>query len=88
MHARGMQTFALIGAISIAAQAPFNLSATLATVSAIAEQHLTVSAARWWENNGHIGQVPQEIAALRELAMEVGAASPVRWASTQVTARR
>ena len=59
-------------AISVAAQAPFNLSATLATVSAIAEQHLTVPAGRWWENNGHIGQVPQEIAALRELAMEVG----------------
>ena len=54
------------------AQAPFNLSATLATVSVIAEQHLTVPAGRWWENNGHIGQVPQEIAALRELAMEVG----------------
>ena len=67
-----MQTLALIGAISIAAQAHFNLSATLATVSAIAEQHLTVSAAQWWANNGHIGQVPQEIVALRELAMEVG----------------
>ena len=61
----------VFGAISVAAQAPFNLSATLATVSIIAEQHLTVPPAQWWENNGHIGQVLQEVAALRKLAMEV-----------------
>ena len=62
----------MFGVISFASQGTVNLSATLATVSAVAEKHLTVSAAQWWENNGHIGQVPQEIAALRELTVEVG----------------
>ena len=40
----------------------------LAVASKVAEGRLRVPAAEWWAQNGHIGQVGAEVAALRELA--------------------
>ena len=46
------------------------LDGALAVASKVAESHLRVTAAEWWAQNGHIGQVGAEVAALRELAMD------------------
>ena len=48
------------------------IAAALANVSRVAEQHLTVAVDAWWKDNGHIGQVVEEVAALRALAIEIG----------------
>ena len=51
---------------------PAVIAAALANVSRVAEQHLTVAVDAWWKDNGHIGQVVEEVAALRALAIEIG----------------
>ena len=52
------------------ATATTNLTALLESVSAVAERHISMTRALWWRENGHMGQVPAKVAALRALAEE------------------
>ena len=56
--------------LTLTAPATTNLTALLESVSSVAERHISMTREQWWRENGHIGQVPAEVAALRALAEE------------------